>query len=672
MHTIAIAGNPNSGKSSIFNLLTGDKQKVGNWPGVTVDKKIGTIKQINANIVDLPGIYALSAWSEDEKIARDYLVSCEADLLVNVVDSTNLERNLFLTYLLKNMGIPMLVVLNMIDVAEKQGIKINIEELEKELGIPVIAVSAMRKADKNKILEKLMGLQPAVRALRATPLPPQDENEFEILAENIYKQIENVMAKSVKKGIYVYTASDKIDRIVTNRYIGFPIFLAAMYLLFWLTIHVGGVFIDFFDIAFGAIFVDGLRMALEKLGSPEFITVILSDGIGVGIQTLSTFFPIIFTLFFFIAILESSGYMARAAFVMDRLMRFVGLPGKAFIPLLIGFGCSVPALMATRSLESKRDRILSVFMVPFMSCGARLPVYILFAAAFFPASGTNIVFALYIIGITLAVFTGLLLKKTVYKGTVSPFIMELSQYRVPSIKNAIINALFRLRAFIKKSGKILVPIIAVLGILNGIGALEHAGKAVSPVFKPIGIDEEKNWQASVALFSGLFAKEIIAGSLNSLYSQNEEDEEMTDGQQMTIGQKLVDACKTIPENIIGLGGEISDPLGASDAERGDESLFSNMRSAFHDSDAAAFAFLLFILLYVPCIAAVSAAVREVGAVLVALQAAYSTVLGWSLATIFYQSLEGGSIFYIGLAAIVLVSFVSLVLWYARFSGRFGE
>jgi ferrous iron transport protein B len=264
----------------------------------------------------------------------------------------------------------------------------------------------------------------------------------------------------------------------------------------------------------------------------------------------------------------------------------------------------------------------------------------LFAAAFFPSSGTDIVFALYITGITLAVFTGLLLKKTVYKGTVSPFIMELSQYRMPSVKNAVINALFRLQAFIKKSGKILVPIIAILGIMNSAGALEAVGKTVSPVFKPIGIDEE-NWPASVALFSGLFAKEVIAGSLNSLYSQNENTPRPS-----------------------------GTPLEEGNEEN--ESLFKNMRNAFHNSKAAVFAFLLFVLLYVPCVAAVSTAVKEAGKALVALQVSYSTVLGWCLATIFYQSLEGGSIFYIGLAAAILVSFVSFVLWYARFSGRFEE
>jgi ferrous iron transport protein B len=591
MTTIAIAGNPNGGKSSIFNLLTDGRQKVGNWPGVTVDKKIGKMKfsGVEADLVDLPGIYALSAWSEDERIARDYLVSCEADFLINVVDSTNLERNLFLTFLLKDMGIPMIVVLNQIDVAEKQGIKIDAQEIEKELGVPVITASAKRRADKGRILEKVSKAMEKTHEKAQFKLPPEDLGEFEILAENIYKQIEGMVARTVKKGIYVYTASDKLDKIVTNRYAGFPIFLLAMYLLFWLTIHVSGVFVDIFDKVFGAIFVDGLRMVLEKIGSPEIITVILADGVGVGIQTLSTFLPIIFTLFFFIAILEGSGYMSRGAFVMDRLMRFIGLPGKAFMPLLIGFGCSVPAIMATRALENKRDRILSVFMIPFMSCGARLPVYIMFSTVFFPDNGTDIVFALYITGMVLAVLTGLVLKITVYKGTVAPFIMELPQYRGISIKNAALSALFRLQAFIKKGVRILVPIIAILGVLNSVGFLEAAGKMVTPVLEPIGIERE-NWPASVALFSGMFAKEVIAGSLESLYSQNE-------------------------------------------AQKGEA---QGLREAFHNNKASAFAFLLFVLLYMPCIAAVSVSVKEIGLGLGVLQIVYSTVLAWSVAAIFYQ------------------------------------
>jgi len=613
MLTIAVAGNPNTGKSTIFNLLSNGHAKVGNWPGVTVDKKIGEIKHksLNAKLVDLPGIYALDAWSEDERVARDYLLSGEADLLINVLDSTNLERNLYLTTIFQEMGIKMLVVLNMIDAAEKNKIIIDLEKFEKELGSPVIAVSALRHGSKGKIINKIMELQNT-----ATPPqpPPSGENE-EIQAEQRYKRIENIMAASVKKGISPYVQNDKIDKIVMNKYLGLPIFLLVMYLLFWLTIELGGFFIDYFDMAFGAIFVDGVRYVLECVNTPEVLILILSDGVGSGIQALSAFLPIIFSLFFFMGLLESSGYMARAAFVMDRIMRVMGLPGKAFIPMLIGFGCSVPAIMATRNLENKRDRILSVFMVPFMSCGARLPVYILFAAAFFPGNADVMVFALYMTGIVLAIITGLLLKGIVYKGSLAPFIMELPLYHRPSIKAAALNALFRLKAFIKKVGKLLIPIIAVLGVLNAAGALEVIGKAIVPVFSPMGVSSD-NWESAVALFSGLFAKETIIGAFSSLASMP-------------------------------------------------------MQEAFNNSSAAAFAFLLFVLLYVPCVAAVSAAAREVGFALVILQALYSTVLGWCLAVLFYQLAEGHSLPSIATAAVLLPVTVFAVVLYARKSGRFG-
>ena len=595
MFTIAIAGNPNSGKSSLFNLLTGGKQKVGNWPGVTVDKKVGKIKykSLEADLIDMPGIYALSAWSEDERIARDYLISSEANLLLNVVNSTNLERDLFLTYLLKALGIPMLVILNMADIAKKQGIKIDLEKFEKEIGVPVIAVSATEKMSKKILLEKIAQFKNCEKS-GESKLPPDNENEYEILAENTYKQIENLMANSVKKGVYVYSGGDKIDKIVTNKFLGFPIFLAAMYLLFWLTINIGNIFIDLIERAFAHVSTD----------------IAILNGVLEGTVTLLTFIPIIFTMFFLIGILESSGYMARVAFVVDKLMRLIGLPGKAFIPLLIGFGCSVPAFIATRTLENRRDRILSVFMIPFMSCGARLPVYVLFAAVFFPDNGTNIIFAIYLIGMILALITGILLKKSVYKGTLSPFIMELPQYHIPSVKVAFNNALWRIKAFLKKGVRVLIPIIFILSVLNSVGVLETAGKFVSPVFEPIGIEEE-NWAASVSLFAGIAAKEAIIGSMGSL-----------------------------------------------------------SKESFHNSQIAAFAFLLFVLLYVPCISALYISAKEVGWVPVILQASYSTVLGWCLATLFYQCFEGGSLFYIILSLVIFISFTTFTMWYARISGKF--
>jgi ferrous iron transport protein B len=761
---IAIAGNPNSGKSTVFNLLTGSRQTVGNWPGVTVDKKMGEIQHalVQATLVDLPGIYSLNAWSEDERIARDYLLSGEAVLVINVLDSTNLERNLYLTRQLQEMGVPLLIVLNMQDLAKKQGTHIDAARLSQELGEEVVSIAAVSKADEAilaraiaRALERLPHFQPqklnlpeglrdeiellapavaplshkhpwntdwvalkvlegdpqmeevCTRAHLVSPELLQESRERilqahgllpdEWLADIRYQHIESMLARSGNRTQVKAIFSDRIDKVVMHKYLGFPIFLLLMYLVFWLTINFGGAFIDFFDMAFGALFVDGMSALLTHLQAPPVVISIVASGVGAGIQTLSTFFPIIFVLFFIIAILESSGYMARAAFVMDRLMRVIGLPGKAFIPLLVGFGCTVPAVMATRSLENKRDRILSVFMVPFMSCGARLPVYVLFAAAFFPGQGQNLVFVLYLTGIVLAVLTGLLLKGTVYQGSVAPFILELPRYHRPKLSAVTRSAWFRLRAFIKKGGKVLIPIIAALGILNSIGTdgsfgnedsensvLSAMGKSVTPVFAPMGVQEE-NWPAAVGLFTGLFAKEVIVGSLNSLYAQENAkqapSDEASEEEPFHLGIALFEAVKTIPANLSGLSETLLDPLGigVGAVDNADESaaeleveagLFATMRAFFHNSKVAAAAYLLFVLLYIPCVVAVSATWKEVGATLTLMQMYYATILGWSLSTILYQSLEGGSMGWIAFAIALLTASIASIVWYARRSGRF--
>jgi small GTP-binding protein len=379
---IAIAGNPNSGKTTMFNALTGSHQRVGNWPGVTVEKKSGSmaIGGAQAEVVDLPGIYSLSSHSEDERVARDYLLSREANLVVNIVDASNLERNLFLTLNLLEMRVPVILVLNMMDLAAKRGMKVDPDALSAALGVPVVPISAIKRGDIGRLKDRLPALLESGKAL---------------------------------------------DTVVLNRYLGIPVFLGVMYLLFWFVINVGGAFIDFFDSAFGAVFVDGFSLLLDGIGSPAWLVALLAGGIGAGIQTVATFVPIMFMMFFMLALLEDSGYMSRAAFVMDRALRAIGLPGKAFIPMIVGFGCSVPAIMATRTLENKRDRYLTVFMVPFMSCGARLPVYALFGAAFFPRNGGLIVLSLYLTGIVLAVATAFMQKSTLFRGEPSPFVMEL-------------------------------------------------------------------------------------------------------------------------------------------------------------------------------------------------------------------------------------------------------
>jgi len=755
--TIAIAGNPNCGKTTLFNTLTGGTQKIGNWPGVTVEKKEGIYKVGDTvfNVVDLPGIYSLSAHSEDEKAARDYILSGEADLIVNIVDAVNLERNLYLTTHLLEMNVPMLMVLNMKDVADNREISIDLKKLSSQLNMPVEYITAINKNDvlkvknsieaaakkktaslikinyENEIEDTIAQILPeikeradflnvnarwlAVKVLEGdTELLQQLDNKSNIDVEKIeryrnsieekvgdeadiliadarYGFIHGIIVSAVKKGTPKKTVTDKIDKIVLNRFLGIPIFLAAMYLVFWVTINLGGAFIDFFDSFFGAIFIDGSAAIMERIGSPGWITAIVSTGIGGGIQTLATFVPIMFMLFFMLALLEDSGYMARAAFVMDRFMKYIGLPGKAFIPMLVGFGCTVPAITATRTLANKRDRYLTIFMTPFMSCGARLPVYALFAAAFFPQNGQLIVFALYMIGIVLAVFTGLLLKKTLFSGESAPLLMELPLYHSPRLHHIFIHTWLRLKGFIVKAGKFLIIIIAVLGFLNSMGVdgsfgnedseesvLAVVGKAITPIFTPFGIEKE-NWPASVGLLTGLFAKEVVVGTLNSLYmtAAVEDEDSGEEDEGYDFWGSLGEAFSTIPGNIIGAfnPGALSDPLGvnigdvsnssavAEDMEI-EASIFGEMKSRFGGPEAA-FSYLLFILLYIPCLVAVAAMYKEIGLAYTVFQMVYSTVLAWVLATLFYQITAGHSGGMIITAIVVLGVLIGSIVLYSR-------
>jgi len=677
---IGVVGNPNCGKTTLFNVLTGTKQHVGNWPGVTVERKVGNYD--NIDLVDLPGIYSLDVTegmtSLDEQIAHDYIVSDEADLILNIIDASNLERNLYLTTQLLEMDVPLVVALNMMDIAEERNIKINIETLSQQLRVPVIPITAA----KNQGIDKLKQI---MNSNIAIPQPQfkypavieeaiddksnsrwvnlktieNDEQIAEALQEDVdiviadsrYGFITKVIEKTVKKtGKVTKTISDKIDRIVLNRILGIPIFLAVMYLMFMFTINIGGAFIDFFDMLFGTIFVDGFGAILTAIGLPEAVTILIAGGIGGGIQVVATFIPIIGFLYLFLSFLEDSGYMARAAFVMDRSMRFIGLPGKSFVPMIVGFGCNVPAIMATRTLENQRDRILTILMNPFMSCGARLPVYALFAAAFFPVGGQNLVFGLYLIGIAVAVLTGLIMKNTLLKGEASPFVMELPAYHVPTIQGILFRTWDRLKSFIVRAGKVIVPMVVVINILNSWGTdgsfgnentdksvLSEIGRTMTPAFAPMGLSED-NWPATVGIFTGVLAKEVVVGTLDAIYSQLAVGTE-TEEEEFNFWNGIGEAFATIPNNLAAVRDNILDPLGmndaAAEAEEVSTGTFGAMVERF-DGQIGAFAYLLFILLYFPCVAATAAIYRETNMAWAIFIGSWTTGLAYMFSTVFYQ------------------------------------
>ena len=720
---IGVVGNPNCGKTTLFNALTGAKQHVGNWPGVTVERKSGeyTHDGKEIEVIDLPGIYSLSAASLDEEVARDYIISGEPDLIVNILDASNLERNLYLSLQLFEMKIPIVIALNMMDIAKNKKININIQELAKNLECPIVPVTASKNqgiedlksminvaaAEKDisgvgvsypvEIRETVNELAPLINNQADMKKMPSDwaalkllegdslisglvgnaadeilkrrgkevEDKFGeemdiLIAGSRYEMIKDLIRNTVKKGTLLNrTASDRIDHIVLNRALGIPIFLVVMYLMFMLTINVGGAFIDFFDIFTGTIFVDGFGELLAAVGVPDWMNAILAGGLGGGIQTIATFIPPIGFMFLCLSFLEDSGYMARAAFVMDRFMKVVGLPGKSFVPMLVGFGCNVPAIMATRTLENQRDRTLTIMMNPFMSCGARLPVYALFAAAFFPTGGQNLVFGLYLTGIGFAVLTGLVLKHTLLKGDISPFIMELPPYHMPTVRGVLIRAWDRLKAFIFRAGKVIIPVVVVLSFLNSMGTdgtfgnddtdnavLSYIGKSITPVFTPMGIQED-NWPATVGIFTGIFAKEAVVGTLNSMYTQLEVTT-VEKGEEDTFDfwSGIKESFVSIPENLAGVAGTMMDPLGLSVGDVNDmdvaaeeqgvsEGIFGTMASLF-DGKVGAFAYLLFILLYFPCVAAIAAVYRETTLKWTLFVGGWTTGLAYMASTLFYQ------------------------------------
>lgn len=713
-YNILTVGNPNSGKTTLFNGLTGARQQVGNWAGVTVEKKTGNYQCAGDDfaLTDLPGIYNLDSANDanslDEAIASRAILTMPADVIINVVDASCLERSLYMTLQLRELGRPMIVVLNKMDVLARQRQVLDVKALEKALGCPVMSLSAnnlKQVAEFKTKLHKMLAQGVAVGELaldygehfeaavteleslftdgqlkarsQAIRVLENDTLVINSLSEADKGQACNIRNKlmvdvdpdiQVADVRYTYlhklcqkvrrqegklsrSLSDKIDAVLLHRAFGIPFFFVVMYLMFMFSINIGSAFIDFFDISVGALLVDGGHYLLDG-HLPVWLVTVIADGIGGGIQTVATFIPVIACLYLFLAMLESSGYMARAAFVLDKVMQKVGLPGKAFVPLVLGFGCNVPAIMATRTLEQERERKLAAAMAPFMSCGARLPVYALFAAAFFPESGQNVVFALYLLGIFAAVLTGLVLRHTLYPGSSDSFIMELPDYELPTMRNVGIKTWQKLKRFVLGAGKTIVVVVAILSFFNSLGTdgsfgnedshnsvLSKAAQVVTPVLAPIGVKED-NWPATVGIITGIFAKEAVVGTLNSLYAPSEGDE----GSEYDLLASLQEAVESIPANLADLSysdplgievGELSDLEAVAEEQEVDTSVFGNIQTHFVSS-AAAMAYLVFILLYTPCAAAMGAYVREFGQKFSVFIAGWTMLLAYTFATLVYQ------------------------------------
>ena len=637
---IALAGNPNCGKTTLFNALTGSNQYVGNWPGVTVEKKEGTARlgDKDLTVVDLPGIYSLSPYSMEEIVSRNYIIEEQPDCIIDIVDATNLERNLYLTVQLLELERPTVVALNFMDEIAARGDRIDVQKLSRELGIPVVPITARTGEGLEELLHtahrqmhlgctvepddlyddythdihhrmgelihdyayaaRLPAHWAAIKLLegdeivaRALALPPEVEKRLEaiiaeyesasdlgdretLIADSRYQYIERVVSAAVVKGRRAgeLTLSEKIDKVVTHRIFAIPLFLCTMLVMFVITFGPFGSWLS--DLVGAGIDALGSFLArfLTGIGVSQVLVSLVCDGIAAGVGGVLTFLPQIALLFFFLSFLEDSGYMSRAAFIMDRLLRRFGLSGKAFIPMLMGFGCSVPAIMGARTMENEKDRRMTILLVPFMSCSAKLPVYGLISAAFFGPWAGLVVFSLYIIGMVVGVLSGLFFKRTLFAGEPAPFVLELPPYRLPSLGNMMTHVWQKVRGFLVKAGTLILLMSMVLWLLQSFDFSLHMvedasqsmlgtiGGWIAPVFAPLGFGF---WQAAVALLTGLIAKEMVVSSLSMFY-----------GFSLMAG-----------------GSEVAAAMAGF-------------------TPLSAFSMLVFILLYVPCVAAVSTLFKE--------------------------------------------------------------
>ncbi|MDW8800366.1 ferrous iron transport protein B [Clostridium sp. A1-XYC3] len=581
MITAALLGNPNVGKTSLFNLLTGSNQYVGNWAGVTVEKKEGFVDN-SLKIVDLPGIYAMDTYSNEEKVAKEFLLGGEADVIINIVDAGNLERNLYLTTQLKEFNKPIILVLNMIDVAESKGINIDYPILEKELDVKIVPIVATKGKGIDKLKEVLF---------KSNFLKTSIDNKFHFQNEKeTYNYIGKVLNKALTYSKNNSTSiTEKIDKIVLNKFLAYPIFFAILVLIFKFTFSwVGQPLADMLDGLVADSLVPYLQAMLSTT-SPWFSSLLI-DGIVGGVGSVIVFLPVILALFLGISFIEDSGYMARAALMMDKTMRKMGLSGKAFIPLIISFGCSVPGIMSARTLESERDRKLTALLAPLMSCNARLPVYAAFVAAFFPKKAATIILSLYAVGIVTAFVIGLLFKNTIFKKDEEPFIIELPEYKLPEFKNLVDHTWDKGKGFLKKAGTIIFSMSVIIWFLSNFNfsgmtemnssMLSSIGKFIAPIFAPLGFGD---WQSSVSLLTGLMAKEVVLGTMGVIY-----------------------------------GGDLSTTL------------------LNHFTPLSAYTFLIFVLLYTPCVSAVAAMKKEYGTKMATFSVLYQFGLAWIVSFIVFR------------------------------------
>jgi len=607
---IAIAGNPNSGKTALFNAMTGARQHVGNWPGVTVEKKEGRVKRggKSALVVDLPGTYSLGSQALDETIARDFITHERPDVVINVVDSTNLERNLYLTTQLLDLGVPLVLALNMFDEVKALGIDIDVEALSRALRVNVVPTVAVRSRGIDELLDAAFAAidahtRPTTPVTLITAAVPDTGNieTCDLAAEHRYKLAAEITQSVIRTttDVPAESPSQRIDRIALNKWLAYPIFFGVVWAMFQFTFTLSEPIALWLGGAIGT-FGSWVSRMLGATGAPEMVVAFLVDGVIAGLGALLEFAPPIFLLFFAISFLEDIGYMARAALISDRLMGAVGLHGKAFIPMILGFGCNVTGILAARSLDSRRDRLVSILVNPLISCSARLPVYVLFAGAFFAERRGLVVFSLYALGVVLAALAAKVLSVFIKPDVSSTFVMELPPYRMPRISGVLLQTWERGREFLHKAGTVILLAVVVVWVLSNLppgvdpgspqSLIGRIGSAIAPLLKPAGFG---TWQAASALVFGAIAKELIVGTLGVLYGS-------------------------------GVG-----------SASGGSGLINAIQANW--TPLSAYAFMVMSLVYMPCVATLAAIRRETGSrAWTAFAMAYPLVLGWVLAVIVYQ------------------------------------